>query len=81
MTGSNHARISALEAALVAGLRAGDPEEARQCAAALQDDMLDEMAVGAHASNAFRASFNKQRRQLAAQIGAPILPDAPDKLM
>lgn len=80
MTGSNHARISALEAALVAGLRAGDPEEARQCAAALQDDSLERVAA-AHASPAFRAGLGDQRRRLAALIGAPIIPAAPDRLM
>jgi len=74
------ARLAALERALVAGLRAGEPEAVRQIAAALQDDVLDQ-AAGPHASTAFRVGLRDQRRRLAARIGAPILPDAPDRLM
>ena len=74
------ARIAALEHALVAGLRANEPEELIHIAASLQDNLLD-AAAAPHASTAFRAGLADQRRQLAARIGAPILPDAPDWLI
>lgn len=74
------ARFAALEHALVAGLRANDLEELIHIAASLQDNLLDD-AAAPHASRAFRAGLADQRRQLAARIGAPILPDAPDRLI
>ena len=74
------ARLGALEHALVAGLRAEDPEELTQIAAGLQDELLDSTAAR-HATVGFRAGFSQQRRQLAARIGAPILPATPDRLM
>ena len=63
----------------MAGLRADDPEVLRQIAASLQDDVLD--AAAPHATVADRAGFSQQRRRIAAQNGAPIIPDAPDRLM
>ena len=76
-----HDRLAALERALIAGLRAEDPEELRHIAASLQDDLLDQVAGARHATLAFRAGFSQQRRQLAARIGAPILSATPDRLM
>ena len=76
---SRRARLDVLERALVAGLRADDPEVLRQIAASLQDDVLD--AAAPHATVADRAGFSQQRRRIAAQNGAPIIPDAPDRLM
>ena len=76
-----YARLAALECALVAGLRLEDAEGVRHIASALQDRVLDQAAVGAHASTAFRSGFTKQRRRLAARIGAPIVPTPPDRIM
>lgn len=81
MTASSRARLAALECALVAGLRADDPDEVRQIAAVFQDDMLDQAIVGARGTTAFRAGFSQQRREIAARLGASILPAAPDRIM
>ena len=74
------ARLAVLERALVAGLRAGEPEAARQISFSFQDNLLD-AAAAPHASTAYRAGFREQRRRLAARIGAPIIADTPDRLM
>ncbi|MCY4405583.1 MAG: hypothetical protein OXC15_04405 [Rhodospirillaceae bacterium] len=57
---SARARLAVLERALVAGLRAGEPEGVRQIAARFQDNLLD-AAAAPHASTAYRAGFREQR--------------------
>ena len=54
----SRARLAVLERALVAGLRAGEPEAVRQISASFQDSLLN-AAAAPHASMAYRAGFRR----------------------